>query len=112
MLSTGSPGLDYVLSFDLGGRAIEATSEAIDTAEFQLDVRGDTLVVCDGYQAECWGDTDYAKAEVRVPSGLYGVVAAYLPHERHGHMRIHFSLSPAKKKLAKPQGWINLDYVA
>lgn len=111
MLSTGSPGLDYMLSFHLGEPPTDVASEALDTAEFQLDVRGDTLVVRDGYQAEYWGDPDYAKVEVPVPSGLYGVVASYLPHEQHGHMRIHLFLSPAKKKLAKPQGWINLDYV-
>src|SRR5262245_46788161 len=42
MLSTGSPGLEYVLSFDLGEAPSEITSKAIATTEFQLDVRGDT----------------------------------------------------------------------
>jgi hypothetical protein len=107
-IRTGSPGLDYDLSFELGGvpEPIRATVGA--TARFPFQVAGQRIEVHDGYAALCWGDPDYECERVPFADGDYNVQAVWTPSTAQNCMAIRFYFEETRSFPAACMGFADL----
>jgi len=110
LISTGSPGLDYVLFFEVGPVTASIAKASKARTTFPFVVSGKGIEIRDSYVTLHWGDEDYACQRLTFPDGKYVVDVLWVPSQQHGEMVIHFFFKRTRSLPKACEGWINLDF--